>query len=112
MTLWGIVTPLSASRRQLAIGASAFALAIAAQPANAQAQAAASPPPPTNAVTAPAPSEAAMADIVVTGTRLGKSGFTAPTPVTVIGEQKITALASTNLGDVLDRLPAFRTTTA
>lgn len=113
MTLWGIATPLSASRRLLAIGTSTLALAVAAQPAGAQTQAAvSSPPAQADPAAAPIPSDAAMADIVVTGSRLGKSGFTAPTPVTVVGEQKITALASTNLGDVLDRLPAFRTTTA
>jgi outer membrane receptor protein involved in Fe transport len=51
-------------------------------------------------------------DIVVTGSRLGSSGFTAPTPVTVIGEQRIAALANTNLGDVLVKLPAFRNATS
>jgi outer membrane receptor protein involved in Fe transport len=97
----------------LAIGTSVFALGLAAQPASAQSAATSLPPPAEPAATPSSPpGDAAMADIVVTGSRLGKSGFTAPTPVTVIGEQKITALASTNLGDVLDRLPAFRTTTA
>jgi iron complex outermembrane receptor protein len=110
-------------RRALAIGTPALAMAFAAQPAMAQSQAPAVPAKAAAAATgdalaapavtgAPAGGEAAVADIVVTGSRLGKSGFTAPTPVTVVGEQKITALASTNLGDVLNRLPAFRSTTA
>ncbi|MBT2185403.1 TonB-dependent receptor domain-containing protein [Sphingobium nicotianae] len=49
--------------------------------------------------------------IVVTGSRLA-GGFKAPTPVTVLGEDRITALAATNLGDVMNRLPAFRMATA
>jgi outer membrane receptor protein involved in Fe transport len=101
-------------------GLSALAAAMLAQAAAAQDQV--TPPPAAAAssdpaVTAGLPSapigaEGAAADIVVTGSRLSSSGFAAPTPVTVVGEQRITSLASTNLGEVLVRLPAFRNATS
>jgi outer membrane receptor protein involved in Fe transport len=50
--------------------------------------------------------------IVVTGSRLAVKGYTAPTPVTVVGVDRITALASSNLGDALVKLPSFRNLTA
>lgn len=52
------------------------------------------------------------ADIIVTGTRLGLTGFTAPTPVTVIGGDQIQRMASPNVGEALGQLPAFRSTTS
>ena len=48
--------------------------------------------------------------IVVTGTRLGVSGFTAPTPVTVMDAQRILATASPTVGEALAQLPSFRPT--
>lgn len=51
-------------------------------------------------------------DIVVTGSRLSVSGFTAPTPVTVIGSERIQQMASPNVGEALAQLPAFRSTTS
>ena len=48
--------------------------------------------------------------IVVTGSRIARSGFTAPTPVTVIGEDRIQAFGATNVGEVLTSFPAFRAT--
>jgi outer membrane receptor protein involved in Fe transport len=59
----------------------------------------------------PGANEAENRDIVVTGSRL-TGGFTAPTPVTTVGQERITALAATNIGDVVNRLPAFRQATA
>ena len=61
----------------------------------------------------PSPEErspAANADdrIVVTGSRLARSGFTAPTPVTVVGEEQIARQGSTNIAQVLNEIPAFR----
>ncbi|PQA86872.1 TonB-dependent receptor domain-containing protein [Hyphococcus luteus] len=55
--------------------------------------------------------EASTADddtIVVTGTRLSRSGFSAPTPTTVIDGDSIQKAAETNVADVLNDLPAFR----
>lgn len=46
--------------------------------------------------------------IVVTGTRLSRSGFSAPTPTTVIDGDSIQKAAETNVADVLNDLPAFR----
>lgn len=65
----------------------------------------------------PAPQEEASAEdtaqtIVVTGSRLGRSGFTAPTPVTVLGAEQIDARAPKSIGDFLIEQPAFRDSTS
>lgn len=49
--------------------------------------------------------------IVVTGSRVVRDGSQAPTPVTVVGSDRIEALAVTNVGELLNQLPAFRGTT-
>ncbi len=49
-------------------------------------------------------------EIVVTGTRLGVSGFTAPTPVTVLGVDMIEKTSSPTIGEALAQLPSFRPT--
>jgi len=49
--------------------------------------------------------------IVVTGSRIS-GGFTAPTPVTVLGNDRVQALAITNVGDALNQLPSFRATSS
>lgn len=54
--------------------------------------------------------QAADGDIVVTGSRLASQGFSAPTPVTVIGEERNKALAITNIGQALADIPSFRPT--
>ena len=46
--------------------------------------------------------------IVVTGSRIARSGFTAPTPVTVVGEEQIARQGATNIAQVLNEIPAFR----
>lgn len=46
--------------------------------------------------------------IVVTGSRLSASGFSQPTPVTVIGAELVQQRASSNLAETLTELPAFR----
>jgi iron complex outermembrane receptor protein len=50
-------------------------------------------------------------EIVVTGSRLARSGFTTPTPVTVIGQERMQRLGITNIADALNQVPAFRATT-
>jgi outer membrane receptor protein involved in Fe transport len=55
-------------------------------------------------------SEGTVEEIVVTGSRIVRSGFTAPTPVTVVGADRIEKLGVTNVGDALANLPAFRNT--
>jgi len=47
--------------------------------------------------------------IIITGSRIA-SGFDRPTPVAVLGADRIEARGTTNLGDALNELPAFRAT--
>ncbi|MEJ0100606.1 MAG: Plug domain-containing protein [Pseudomonadota bacterium] len=49
--------------------------------------------------------------MVVTGSRIGSTGFTTPTPVTVLSADAIEALNITNIGEGANQLPAFRATT-
>jgi outer membrane receptor protein involved in Fe transport len=46
--------------------------------------------------------------VTVSGTRLGARGYTSPTPVTVFGKDMREARGSTNIGDLIAELPAFR----
>lgn len=48
------------------------------------------------------------ADIIVTGSRLGRTGYDAPTPVNVVGEQRMEDLGITNVADALNQIPSFR----
>lgn len=52
-----------------------------------------------------------LEQVVVTGTRIASSGFTTPTPVTVLGADAIEELGITNIGAGANQLPAFRATT-
>lgn len=67
-------------------------------PAVLHAQAAA----PVAAAEEPADDEA----IVVTGSRISASGYTAPTPVTVVGEELIARDSKATIGDTIRELPA------
>ncbi|MCW2395944.1 MULTISPECIES: TonB-dependent receptor plug domain-containing protein [unclassified Sphingobium] len=53
---------------------------------------------------------AADQDIVVTGSRIQASGFTAPTPTSVISTAQIQSVAPTRVDDALRLIPAFSTT--
>jgi len=46
--------------------------------------------------------------IIVTGSRVARSGFEAPTPVTVVGSEQLRMNSDTNVGEALNRLPSFR----
>ena len=59
----------------------------------------------------PEPGDASVEEIVVTGSRIVRSGFTTPTPVTVLGAQQLEQLNVTNAGQALNQLPAFRANT-
>lgn len=48
------------------------------------------------------------ADIVVTGSRVARSGFEQPTPTTVIGQDFLNHTAATNVADALNTLPQLR----
>ena len=50
--------------------------------------------------------------IVVTGSRIARSGFSAPSPVTVLGQELAQQRGLTNVGDALNTLPSFRATNA
>ncbi len=47
--------------------------------------------------------------IVVTGSRIA-SGFNAPTPVQVVGAERLQQRAASNIGEALNEIPAFRAT--
>src|SRR4051812_11614220 len=50
----------------------------------------------------------AVEEIVVTGSRIVRDGYEAPTPVTVVGTEQLQDQAKTNLADVLNNLPSFQ----
>jgi outer membrane receptor protein involved in Fe transport len=52
-----------------------------------------------------------LEQVVVTGSRLAPSGFSTPTPVTVLGADVIEELGINNIGAGANQLPAFRATT-
>jgi outer membrane receptor protein involved in Fe transport len=52
--------------------------------------------------------EASGNDVIVTGSRLGRTGFTTPTPVTVVGEAQIERQGASNISQILNEIPAFR----
>ncbi len=56
-----------------------------------------------------ATAEAAVEEVVVTGSRL-QTGFTAPTPVTVVGQAQVEQRAPSSIGEVVNQLPVFRNT--
>jgi iron complex outermembrane recepter protein len=49
-----------------------------------------------------------LQEVVVTGSRIVRSGFNAPTPITTIGADEMERLAITNIGAGVSQLPAFR----
>lgn len=50
----------------------------------------------------------ALEEVTVTGSRIQRSGFTAPTPVTVVDSARLEQRAMTNIGEALSELPSFR----
>ncbi|MEO6340077.1 MAG: TonB-dependent receptor [Caulobacteraceae bacterium] len=52
--------------------------------------------------------EEAVEQVVVTASRVARTGFTAPTPTTVIGSAQIEQRAATNISTILYDVPAFR----
>lgn len=51
---------------------------------------------------------AGVEEVVVTASRVSRSGFTAPTPVTTIGQDQLNTRAPTTMGEVLSGIPSFR----
>lgn len=97
-------------RRLALLGSTALALLgsgeLLAQTAPATGQANAQP-----TANAPAQGETEPAEVTITGSRLATRGFTAPTPVTVLGADLIAKSASPTIGEALAKLPSFRATT-
>lgn len=50
-------------------------------------------------------------ELVVTGTRVVRDGYNAPTPTTVLGAEEIQAQAPSNIADFVNRLPQLSATT-
>jgi outer membrane receptor protein involved in Fe transport len=94
----------------------ALAAALAAVPGAAYAQdsAAAAPGQPAqsqSAPDAPAAPSSGPGDIIVTGSRITTSGFNAPTPTTVIGEDQILKNAQPNIFNTIAQLPSLQGST-
>ncbi len=47
-------------------------------------------------------------EVVVTATRVARTGFTAPTPTTQVGALELQKAAATNVADQLNKVPSFR----
>ena len=101
-----------AIHRHLA-GVSLAAMASMALAGLAQAQDAAASPSPTAVPQAQTEDAGAprSADIVVTGSRITTSGFNAPTPTTVIGEEQIINNAQPNVFNTIAQLPSLQGST-
>lgn len=86
------------SRSQLSTGAIAVALfwgtSAAAQVADAPAA-------------APEAAQETPTDVVVTGSRIARDGFQAPTPLTVLGAEDIEATAPANVADFVNDIPSL-----
>jgi len=54
-----------------------------------------------------AAAEEPVAEIVVTGSRIVRDGYEAPTPVSVLGAAELQALSVGNVADAIARLPAL-----
>lgn len=98
---------------RLALTLSTALAAILPQSALAAQAAPGSPSAPTAAVNAPSAQTSAdrdpavsVGEIVVTGTRVKRDGYSAPTPETVVSAESIAAAAPANLADFVNDLPA------
>jgi outer membrane receptor protein involved in Fe transport len=90
-------------------------MALAMVATGAHAQTAADPAAPADdpaATAAPAPQAEATTsesgEVIVTGSRLGRRGYDAPTPVNVVGADRLQKLGQTNVADALNQIPSFR----
>lgn len=61
---------------------------------------------PAATVEAATAAEPDVEEVIVTGSRIARSGYDTPTPVTVIGEEDIAASASPNIADFVNQLPS------
>lgn len=54
-----------------------------------------------------APESDMLGEVTVTGSRIVRDGYEAPTPVSVLGAEQLNAMAVTNIVDAVNRLPAL-----
>src|SRR6478736_6355162 len=97
----------------LACSAAVHLVVLAAAPAGAQSASSNDQPvvgQPVDPVTAAPvpPVEASTGEIIVTGSRVARQGFDAPTPTKVLLSEDLQRRGSTNVGDFLNEIPAFR----
>src|SRR4051812_22488756 len=91
-----------AAKRGALATTSALAILVSAFPGSQSAFAQSSPAGAPQAAQAPA-----VEEIVVTGTRVVRDGYEAPTPLTVVGVQDLQASAVPEIADYLSALPTF-----
>ncbi len=100
------------ARFSTAVSLAALTALLASQPAFAQdANEAGDHSSPAEASSPGTPDGVEGEPIIVTGSRVERSGFTAPTPVTVVGAERLNSLGDSNVAQALNRLPAFRAQT-
>lgn len=63
---------------------------------------------PADAATRTDDTKADGAEVIVTGSRLGRTGYDAPTPVNVVSADRLQKLGLTNVADALNQIPSFR----
>lgn len=84
------------------------AMAVAAMNAASFAQAQTEAPAATAQTTSASLERTEVEDIVVTGSRLSRAGYDAPTPVNVVGDERLQQLGIPNIADALNQIPSFR----
>ena len=62
------------------------------------------------AQSATAPADEALQEVMVTGSRIAKTGYSTPTPVTVLSAKLLEDLNATNVGAAISQMPAFKAT--
>jgi iron complex outermembrane receptor protein len=57
-------------------------------------------------------SEVILESVTVTGSRVSRADYTAPTPTTIVGTEEMERRAATNVASVLNEIPSFRASTS
>lgn len=82
----------SVSKSGSLVGVAAVAVLLSAGAANAQQNSA----------------DTTIEEIVVTGSMIRRDGYEAPTPVSVLGEEAMSQMPVTQIGELVERMPAFQ----
>jgi iron complex outermembrane receptor protein len=91
--------------RYRALLCASAAFIVVGAPAHAQVAATTAP---AQEAAEPVGAEPQADEIIVTGSRVARTGFTAPTPVTTIGLDDFARVAAPNIADVINQMPAAR----